>query len=103
MRELFFRRVPQGGGTYRRDRPVTAFVRTREVPMLEGHSGGVSSARYSRDGTQILSGSMDSTVKLWNADSGMLIRTFEGHSNWVWSVAFSPDSKRVLPGGPEAI
>ena len=46
----------------------------------------------------MLSGSEDKTVKLWDAATGALLRTFEGHSDWVISVAFSPDGTRVLSG-----
>src|SRR5262249_47382318 len=40
----------------------------------------------------------DNTLKLWDAASGALLRTFKGHSSWVRSVAFSPDGGRVLSG-----
>jgi WD40 repeat protein len=46
----------------------------------------------------VLSGSHDYTVKLWDAATGALIRTFEGHSRDVYSVAFSPDGARILSG-----
>ena len=46
----------------------------------------------------MLSGSADKTLKLWDAATGALLRTFEGHSDGVNSVAFSPDGTRVLSG-----
>ena len=46
----------------------------------------------------MLSGSWDKTLKLWDAATGALIRTFEGHSDRVTSVAFSADGARVLSG-----
>jgi WD40 repeat protein len=53
----------------------------------------------------VLSGSGDlsgySTLNLWDAASGVLIRTFEGHSGRVSSVAFSPDGARVLSGSDD--
>ena len=42
---------------------------------------------------------MTSTVKLWDAATGALVRTFEGHSDGVNSVAFSPDGTRALSSG----
>lgn len=39
----------------------------------------------------MLSGSDDKTIKLWDATTGALIRTFEGYP-----VAFSPDGARIL-------
>ncbi len=46
----------------------------------------------------MLSGSDDKTLKLWDAATGALLRTFEGHTDVVTSVAFSPDGTRVLSG-----
>src|SRR5262245_25080120 len=64
------------------------------VPVL-GHSAPVKSVAFSPDGARVLSGSSD--LKLWDAATGALIRTFEA-SGSVYSVAFSPDGARVLSG-----
>ena len=37
-------------------------------------------------------------VKLWEAETGRLLRTFEGHTEKVNSVCFSPDGQRSLSG-----
>jgi WD40 repeat protein len=58
----------------------------------------VSSVAFSPDGRKVLSGSRDNTLKLWDAASGGLLRTFAGHSHEVLSVAFSPDGRQVLSG-----
>ena len=63
-------------------------------PQL-GHSSNVSSVAFSPDGKQIVSGSLDSTIKLWDTESGREIRTL-GYTHGVLSVAFSLDGKQVL-------
>ena len=67
------------------------------VPQIP-HSSFVSSVAFSPDGSRVLSGSHDNTVKLWDATTGALLRTFKGHAQRISSVAFSPDGARVLSG-----
>ena len=45
---------------------------------------------------QVVSGSYDNTVRLWDAATGTALQTLEGHSDYVYSVAFSPDNKQVV-------
>jgi WD40 repeat protein len=67
------------------------------VPIL-GHSGTLNSVSFSPDGARVLTGGGDATLRLWDAATGALLRTFKGHSSSVESVAFSPDGARVLSG-----
>jgi len=50
---------------------------------------------YSPDGKQIASGSMDKTIKLWDATTGDLQKTLVGHLKGIWRIIFSPDSKMI--------
>ncbi|KAI3055665.1 hypothetical protein CBS147353_11284 [Aspergillus niger] len=65
---------------------------------LEGHSDSVDAVAFSPDGQTVVSGSDDSTIKLWNAATGELQQTLEGHSASVTAVAFSPDGQTVVSG-----
>ncbi|KAL0947883.1 hypothetical protein HGRIS_010518 [Hohenbuehelia grisea] len=66
---------------------------------LHGHSASVNSVAFSPDGTRIVSGSRDNTIRVWNASTGIqTMSPLEGHSNFVTSVAFSPDGTRIVSG-----
>src|SRR3989304_684981 len=50
---------------------------------------------------KIVSGSGDHSIKIWNAETGELIRTLLGHTNSVHSVCFSSDNKRIVSGSDD--
>ncbi|MGH8629520.1 MAG: WD40 repeat domain-containing protein, partial [Burkholderiales bacterium] len=67
---------------------------------LRGHEHEVSSVAFSADGTRIVSGSGDKTLRLWEAMSGQpLGEPLRGHEGAVFSVAFSADGTRIVSGG----
>ncbi|KAJ6592977.1 WD40-repeat-containing domain protein, partial [Mycena capillaripes] len=72
------------------------------IAVLEGHTSDVRSVAFSPDGKRIVSGSHDSTVRIWDAETGAALREpLEGHTDWVGSVAFSPDGKRIVSGSDD--
>jgi WD40 repeat protein/serine/threonine protein kinase len=72
-----------------------------EVSVLEGHTDGVLTVRFSPDGGQLLSGSYDNTARLWNLADHRTIQVFKGHSWWVWAAEFSPDANRIVTAGQD--
>jgi len=66
---------------------------------FEGHRYGVASVSLSADGSYAISGSYDSTLKLWDVNTGQCLRTFKGHSGYVKSVSLSADGEHAISGG----
>ncbi|KAL5504568.1 hypothetical protein ACEPAH_7229 [Sanghuangporus vaninii] len=73
------------------------------IRTLEGHTSYVCSVAFSPDGKRIASGSVDHTIRIWDAYSGEAVSgPFEGHTGCTNSVAFSPDGKRVASGSQDS-
>jgi WD40 repeat protein/serine/threonine protein kinase len=66
-----------------------------DLLTFKGHTNTVNSVVFSPDGKRLASASGDSTVKVWDAQTGQELFTFKEHTAGVWSVAFSPDGKRL--------
>jgi WD40 repeat protein len=65
--------------------------------IVSRHENNILSVSFSPDGKNILTGSQDSTARLWDLN-GNLLQVFKGHNGFVFSAVFSPDSKSILTG-----
>jgi len=66
-----------------------------QMAILSGHKNSVRSLVFSLDGTSLVSGSEDMTIKLWDMQTGGVVRTFQGHTGWVVSVSISADHTTI--------
>src|SRR5262249_756775 len=71
----------------------------KEVVLLKGHQGPVSSVAFSPDGKRIVTASFDRTARIWDAESGQVLVTLKGHKCAILHALFSPDGQRVLTTG----
>ncbi len=86
-------------------------IETGEIRKLEGHSdsgwrGALYTVDISPDGKYGLTASFDSTVRLWDMESGEEVRRFIGHEGtfrqgMVNSARFSPDGRQVISAGSD--
>ncbi|KAJ3188406.1 WD repeat-containing protein 83 [Gaertneriomyces sp. JEL0708] len=58
-----------------------------QIQVLRAHKGPIHSASYSQDGNYCLTAGADRTVRLWNPETGLLLKTYEGHGKDVFDVA----------------
>lgn len=65
---------------------------------LNGHSNLVSSVAISPNGITLVSGSYDTTLKVWNLANGMEINTLDGNAGSVHSVAIDPNGVTLASG-----
>jgi WD40 repeat protein len=65
---------------------------------LVGHTDDVTHAEFDHAGDRIVSSSMDSSARVWDARSGALLRTLSS-GDPVAAARFSPDDRRVITGG----
>ncbi|KAG2339585.1 hypothetical protein BDR05DRAFT_967764 [Suillus weaverae] len=67
--------------------------------VLTEHTESVDSVSFSPDGTRMVTGSSDKTVRLWDAATGQPVgEPLRGHTSRVDSVSSSLDGTRVVTG-----
>jgi WD40 repeat protein len=69
------------------------------IKELRGHRAAVYAIAFRPDGERMASASFDRTIKVWDVDSGRIVRTFIGHQDKVLSLAYSADGRQLASAG----
>lgn len=71
-----------------------------EIRTFRGHSHGVWDVAFSPDGLTLATGGADRYLRIWEIETGRLLKSLRGHTHDIRQVAFSPDG-HVLATGSE--
>ena len=72
---------------------------SRERPELviqSGHTGQVTAIAFAPNGTWLATGSSDSTIRIWDVESGTELRALTGHTGSISRLVISADGQRLV-------
>jgi len=73
------------------------------IKRMTFHRGGVRrEALLLVDDGYIISGSLDCTIALWNANTGEFIREFVGHQSAIYALQYDSLRKRIISGSEDS-
>ena len=78
--------------------PVIGLAQPYQLMVQAGHKGVVRTVTLSKDGRLLLTGSRDGTIKIWEARTRKLLRTYNIQQGGIKKVDFSVDGKYILIG-----
>src|SRR5260221_10838907 len=89
--------------------PLSVRALVTRPPALKGlvswslesrrHRGAINATALSPDGKLLATGGLDGTVRLWDTETGKLVRALIGHDSYVYGLAFSPDGTTLASAG----
>jgi len=85
-------------GLFHGDIIILNGVTGSQAAILSRHTKWVESLTFSLDGALLVSGSGDTTINLWDVQTGGVVKTFCGHTNYVFSVSISSDCTTIASG-----
>jgi WD40 repeat protein len=77
-------------------------VTGKEKAVLAGGQVFGKAVALSPDGTLVAAGTLEGTVRLWNVQTGALVRDVPAHDYFVAGLAFSPDGKTLATASDDA-
>ncbi len=76
---------------------------TRECDVNIDNNAPVLSCDLSPDGSSLLTGDTEGSVKVWSLPRGQLLQNYPAHTDFVYCVLYSPRSKFILSAADNGI
>ena len=73
----------------------------KEVKTFRGHTQGIWSVAFAPDGLTLASGGSDRYVRIWDIETGRLLRSLRGHTQEIRQVVYSPDGQTLATGSED--
>ncbi|CUM67593.1 uncharacterized protein PRCAT00005293001 [Priceomyces carsonii] len=80
------------------DRTIKKWVGNKEVASFTGHSDVVRKLLILPGNKQFASCSNDCTIKIWDLETGAVLKTLEGHESFVYDLKVLPNGDLVSSG-----
>jgi WD40 repeat protein len=80
------------------DKSIRLWTRPGHYIPLTNHTEAVMSVAFTRDGRQLLSGSLDQTVRVWDVAQHRELASY-AHASGCLQVRWAPDAKSFVSGG----
>ncbi|KIK41304.1 hypothetical protein CY34DRAFT_218665 [Suillus luteus UH-Slu-Lm8-n1] len=71
---------------------------TTPIRTFEDHEGTVMAVAVFPDRRRMISGSDDQILRIWDLETGVVLKKMEGHRNEVWALAVSRDGQIIASG-----
>jgi WD40 repeat protein len=71
------------------------------LKTLKGREEIVNSVAFCPDGKLLASGSSDKLIKIWNIETGEVVKTLTAHEKQVNSVVYSKTGKYITSGSDD--
>jgi WD40 repeat protein len=100
------RLLAAGGGAPTEAGELRLFDAATGRPLVElpaAHADTVFGIAFSPDGSKLATGGADKLVKVWDAATGKLLKSFEGHTHHVLDVAWRADGVIASAGADGAV
>ncbi|KAG2350108.1 WD40 repeat-like protein [Suillus weaverae] len=89
-----------GGGDHDRWKSAAWLAKVNTTPLrtFEGHARTVMAVAVFPDKRRMVTGSLDKTLRLWDLETGVVLKKMEGHSSTVEALVVSRDGQVIASG-----